>query len=512
METFDYVIIGAGMGGLSAANFLTKYGKKVLVLEKHDKPGGIITSFKRHGIQFDCGIESLHELEKGETIPQFFEFWGTQIQSQKHTENICCYVDGNKYTFRGEHLKEDFIAQFPNDKKDIDRIFNINESILNEMYSDNSAPVPLYEMNLFQLVKFGMHNLIKKPTFMKYGMKNFDKVLSKLINNPIISSIVFSKAMSNMVYSGYAYRWQVINSSYYPIGGMQSIPNAAVEILEKHGGTLKLNTEVTEIIVEDGRAAGVKTKAGDTFYGNAVISNASPYFTYKLLPNDLSVKELMQKEISARKIFQGCCLLLLVVSGSFDFEGYNFLYIADSDSCRKDTESFTPQNCPIVMNVAKSQHNEKALAVTALAPIPYEYSNYWNTDANRGRGEKYRELKEEVKHVLLERICEKMGDDFRKSVEYAELATPITFERYTYSQNGSFMGWAIDKGNYGRFMKQQTALSGLHLVGQWVFPGFGVAGVLAGGYYLAKDLLKQDNIDLEKDFKEYFAYEYGHNL
>jgi phytoene dehydrogenase-like protein len=88
---YDYIIIGAGMGGLSAANFLTKYGKRVLVLEKQDKAGGFCTSFRRKETQFDCGIDSLHELKSNETILKFFEFWGGSIESEKHIGNICCY-------------------------------------------------------------------------------------------------------------------------------------------------------------------------------------------------------------------------------------------------------------------------------------------------------------------------------------------------------------------------------------------------------------------------------------
>ncbi|MDP4145425.1 MAG: hypothetical protein Q8936_13230 [Bacillota bacterium] len=66
------------------------------------------------------------------------------------------------------------------------------------------------------------------------------------------------------------------------------------------------------------------------------------------------------------------------------------------------------------------------------------------------------------------------------------------------------MGWAIDSKNYGRFLKQKTEVPNLYLCGQWVFPGFGVAGVMASGYYLAKDLLKSKGIDLERDFKNHF--------
>jgi phytoene dehydrogenase-like protein len=65
---YDYVVIGAGMGGLSAANFLARYGKRVLVLEKHRVPGGLVTSFPREGVHFDLGIHGLYELSRFQQV------------------------------------------------------------------------------------------------------------------------------------------------------------------------------------------------------------------------------------------------------------------------------------------------------------------------------------------------------------------------------------------------------------------------------------------------------------
>lgn len=66
MEKYDFIIIGAGMGGLSATNFLAKYNKKVLVLEKNNIPGGLVTSFARKGVHFDLGIFADNDISKSE--------------------------------------------------------------------------------------------------------------------------------------------------------------------------------------------------------------------------------------------------------------------------------------------------------------------------------------------------------------------------------------------------------------------------------------------------------------
>lgn len=502
---FDYIVIGAGMGGLSAGNFLAKYNKKVLILEKHTIPGGLATSFRRRGVQFDLGIESLYELKEGQAIPQFLEFWGTGVAAQRNTGDLCCFIDGKRYDFHHDRLREDFLAAFPDDTEDVNRIFDINEKMYLEMNSGSGAPKPPYEMSFFELVKFGMTNFLKKPTFMKYGMKDARVVLDRLAKNPVLRSAIYSKGIFPMVYMAYAYRFNVVGKDYYPAGGMQAIPDAAVESFLAHGGVLKLRSEVEEILVENDRVAGVRTKDGECFHARAVISNASPHFTFDLLPDGYPFKKKIRQKLEGKDIFPGVCALFLSVSEDFDFGNTGCFSFLSSANYKDDHRKFTPENCPIEMVVYPKKPGDAYRAAVALLPLSYEYHNCWETGPNRERGEAYYRLKSEITNTVVARLDSLLGSEFKDAIVLADLSTPITFERYTYSKNGSFMGWAIDARNYGKFLPQKTEVQDLYLCGQWVFPGFGVAGVMASGYYLAKDLLKPDGIDLEQDFKNYFA-------
>jgi phytoene dehydrogenase-like protein len=504
IKTYDYIIIGAGIGGLSAACFLSKYNKKVLILEKNDKVGGLCVSFKKNDTQFDCGIEGLHELESKETIPQFIEFLGGKIESEIREENICCYINNKKYTFKSKSLKEDFISQFPDDKEDIEKLFIVFNGIMEQALSDNKAPVPPYDMNIMELLKFGFYNLIKKPLLMKYGLKDFKKVIWKLTSNKEIANIIYSKAAVNMLFFGYAYRWWVIGKTYYPIGSMQKIADILKQIALDNSCVIFINTAVNEIIIDKNKVKGIKTKNGDIYYADKIISNASPIFTNSLILSEKKKILKMGRLYKKKDIFQSACILFLTVKEINFLDGNNYIYIGSGDCTKTPEKSYDPYNAPIVIQVANKKPNDKFYAVTALAPIPYEYCNSWNTFGTKERNKEYYKLKSEVQNILLNRICEKLGDDFKNSVTYAELGTPLTFERYTNSTNGSFMGFAYNKKNYGKFVKQKTDIPGLYLVGQWTFPGFGIAGVMASGYYLAKELLKEDAIDLEKEFIEYF--------
>jgi phytoene dehydrogenase-like protein len=503
---YDYIIIGAGMGGLSVANFLAKYNKKVLVLEKHNIPGGLVTSFSRKGVHFDLGIHGLYELKEGQAIPQFMEFWNApQVEIEPLCGDLKCFIDGKEYDFEHGKVRESFLEQFPKNKDDVNHIFDVMEKITTEMFSGRSAPEPPYDMNLFQLIKFGMSTKKHRPIFMKYGNKDAYKILDSFTTFDDLKTAIYSKSPYQMVFMAFAYQWGVYGHSCYPVNGMQAIPDAAVKGLKRLGGELKLNTEVTEILVKDNQAYGVKTKDGAEYHG-AVISNASPQFTYEWVTNEVAAKEKMKKAISGRKIFEPVAALFMSLDeNKYYLDNLEGISILSKKDYRMSTEVYTPETAPIVINIYPKREGDEFRSLVALVPISYEYHNYWETEAGGHRGEKYKRLKKEVEEILLDRIGKHMGSDFIDAVSYHELSSPVTYERYTYSKNGSFMGWSADESEYGKYLKQRTDIKDLYLVGQWVFPGFGVAGVMASGYYLAKEILKSEGIDLKKDFTEYFA-------
>ena len=505
MEKYDYIIIGAGMGGLSVSNFLAKYNKKVLVLEKHNIPGGLVTSFPRKDVHFDLGIHGLYELKENQAIPQFLEFWGApKIETVPCRGDMVSYIDGKRHVFKHGSIKEDFKNEFFENQEDIDKIFDLMETIKTEMFSGTEAPEPPYDMNLFQLIKFGIKSSKQKPTFLKYGIKDVKKVLDKFTDSNNIKSAIYSYCPYPMVFMAFAYQWSVFYNNEYPKNGMQSIPNAAVESLQKNGGVLKLNTEVSEILVKDGYAYGVKTKDNEEYYGK-VISNASPKYTYNWIKSENKTVKKMQQAIIKKKIFPSVCTLFMSLDNSYDLGDVECICITESNSYQKHPDEYTKETAPIVINIYPKRSNDQYRPLVALIPLGYNYSDNWKVGVNQERESAYKDLKKEVEQTILNRIKSHLGSDFFNALKHHELSTPLTYERYTYSQNGSFMGWSVEEKEYGKFMRQKTKIKDLFLVGQWVFPGFGVAGVMASGFYLAKEILKSEGINLKKDFTEYFS-------
>lgn len=491
------------MGGLSVANFLAKYNKKVLVLEKHNIPGGLVTSFARKDVHFDLGIHGLYELKENQAIPQFLEYWGApRLETVPCRGDMNCYIDGKKHIFRHRNIKEDFKREFHVNEADVEKIFTIMETINKEMFSGTEAPEPPYDMNLFQLIRFGMKSSRQKPMFMKYGNKDVRKILDQFTDSEELKTAIYSYCPYPMVFMAFAYQWGVFGNNEYPKAGMQAIPNAAVASLTQMGGILKLNTEVTEILTKNGQAFGIRTKTGDEYHG-VIISNASPHYTYKWIKEEKRVKK-MQQVIAEKKIFPSICALFMSLDDRYDLGNVECISIAGRRDYQKRPEEYSEETAPIVINIYPKRDEDKYRPLVALIPLSYSYEYGWKTVSEKVRGEAYSALKIRVENTILSRLQRHLGNDFIEAVVHHELSTPVTYERYTYSQNGSFMGWSAEEKEYGKFIKQKTDIENLYLVGQWVFPGFGVAGVMASGYYLAKEILKGEGIDLKKEFTEYF--------
>jgi len=502
---YDVIIIGAGMGGLSVGAFLAREGKKVLVLEKHDKPGGYLTSFTRENYTFDCGIFHLNEMGENQTIPQFIRYWGSNISAKKIHYKLKYFIGNKEFSIDGRNAQDDLIGYFPAGKRTIEKFFSISAKTMDEMLS-RGAPKAPYEMSFSEKMCFGMRSFFKMPTFMKYASKQSAKILKDLFKDKTLANIILGYYPTySLIFLAHVWGWEKMKrgENYYPEGGMQAIPNASVKAIEKKGGEIMLKTEVEKIIVKNKIAVGVKCSDGNEFYSDIVISNAPIHHTlYKLLDGVPDFDQLRAK-IKKREVFPSVMLNFVGVDEKYDFKGVNHFIFLDENILGIEEGDLTPQNCPIFLIVPPKPEGQKDHSVLIPAFLPYECERFWLTDNGKIRGEKYYKLKEEVKDIIIERVCKKLGEDFRKAIKYSLASTPLTFERYTYNERGSIMGWKMDAKNYGKYVPQTTPVENLYLVGQWVFPGGGVPAVMASGYYLAKKILEKEKIDLEGRMKSY---------
>lgn len=521
MENFDAIVVGGGMAGLSSAAFLTLTGRSVALLEKHDKVGGFASSFKHRGVSFDIGIEGVRELASDSFLPPFLRWWGVDLPLEERHEIMVVNTDRESYRIRGDAARDDLIAAFPASAGRIDCFFGLNARIIAEM-TDGPAPTPPSDMGLIEKFAFGMSSLTKRPNLLRHGLRNCSKVIPELFDDGDLARVASSKTLEDMVYLGVAHRWESFTSGkiMYPVGGMGALPDAIATSIHSHGGKVFLSAEAT-VIRQVASGYEVDCADGRNFTAKKlVVAAPMPWAVFSLFRGDRRF-DALRASIRRRKAFPACFMSFVALDPDFDLGGANVLVDwADSGrtpslwASRRAGRDLEATSAPLACVVAGAgRAGTGPTAMTVAATLGWEYASNWGRAGvakptpdsdwmgapdSYQRSEAYQRVKDETEEVILDRLEARFGRGFRQAIQFTLSSTPLSFARYTNSPGGSYMGFSIGSGEYGRFLPQRSPIPGLLFAGQWVFPGFGIAGAAASGYYASKALLADEGCDLDE--------------
>jgi len=237
----DAIIIGSGLGGLTAAAKLAKSGMKVLVIEQHDRPGGCATTFKRKGFTMEVGLHEMDGMHPGDMKNRIFKDLGIldQVDFIKVPE-FYHFVNG-RYDVVVSHDPVEMASRlaglFPHEKSGIVAYFNQVMNIRQIMKSGDFDPA----MNLGDF----MDSIITNNDLKLILLGN----LGYFHDDPYSLSLGYYCMAQNSYYTG---------GGNFIRGGSQQLSNALVKVIEDHGGEVLMNHQVTRILVGDKRATGVQ--------------------------------------------------------------------------------------------------------------------------------------------------------------------------------------------------------------------------------------------------------------
>lgn len=280
-KNYDVIVIGAGNGGLVAAATACKLGKKTLLIERHNLPGGAASSFVRGRFEFET---ALHELaaygpkEHPQGIRQMFDWLGVDIPMHE-------IPGAYRYIITG---KDGFDVALPNGRDAvIDKIEEVvpgSRTGVSKLFDYGEECIRGYE--LLQDGKSMQEVAKEAPAFVKYATTPYDQVLSKL-------GIQLKARQMLVTY--------VENGAYAPSNRSHEITTALVKSIQDHGGDVWFNTEVKRILTQNGRATGVQV--GDKqIYSRAVISDILPDTVYSKMINPAVIPEKALKLTNARQL------------------------------------------------------------------------------------------------------------------------------------------------------------------------------------------------------------------
>ena len=289
---FDVIIIGSGMGALSAAAILAQMNnKRVLVIERHFEIGGFTHSFRRKGYSWDVGLHYVGEMFEGALMRKALDYiTGGKLKWEKMPEDferfvypgLAFDVPSNPAAYRDR-----LVAAFPHERRAIHKYFKDIRSAsqwYKREFMTRFLPGPLsWGIRMVKWIARKTACMTTSQYLLSHiGDEKLRALLTSQWGDYGLPADQSAFAVHALIVSHY------LNGGYYPHGGAEHIARAVEEIVERHGGAFLINSEVTEIITRDGRVDGVRVRhtpqmTTAEYHSKTVISDVGAVATYSRL-------------------------------------------------------------------------------------------------------------------------------------------------------------------------------------------------------------------------------------
>jgi len=479
---WDVIVIGSGLGGLSAAARMAKAGRRVLVLEQHVFAGGYAHHFLRKVkgtdvvYDFDVALHQTGDLTPGRGMHKILTELGVLERIGLNRFDIA-------YRTRG-----------PAHDLQIPAAAGEYEKLLSETFPEHAGGIRdlFAAMRAIDRSDFNMPS----PEAMACMGLTLQEFVESHVRDERITAIfatlwgylglVPSKVSAFM----YALMWNSYHAGgcFYVKGGGQALSNAFVSVIEENRGKVLLNTEVSQIVTEGGHAVGVATARRGTFRAPVVVSNAAAPLTFHRLLDDASLGRDDCERVDSLPLACSIHQAYVGIRGDASELGlrdrggfFNRTYDLDAEWAAVERGDY--RACGWMMgnhNLADPGHAPAGRSVLHAAVIANGALWVDLDDAT------YAQRKRELEEYLIDRLAEAIPD-VRERIEVCETGTPRTMKRYSWNPLGSIYGYAYTPSSHSIFRPApRTSVPGLYLAGAWTFPGAGFGGTMISGYNTAK--------------------------
>ena len=498
-ETWDVIVVGSGMGGMSAAAALSRVGKRVLLLEQHQTLGGLTHSFSRDGFTWDVGVHYLSGMAPGDRARDLLNWL---------TDTPIDFVSlGSVY---------DTLHIGNSEPLSLSRPYEAQERDLKDRYPDQADAIEAWTVALregreamFKIFPTrGMPEIAgdlldwwNRNAIAKWCARTTREVIDEITDHPELAAVMAAQwgdhggrpgkasfAVHALIAGAY-----LPSGSWYPVGGSAVFAEHMIPTITANGGEARAGVRVASLLFEGGTVAGVRTADGNEIRANAVVSDIGARETIDfLLPADIGHEGWTAKIRSLPSSIANFTVFL-GFEGDIEAAGAtkanHWIYpTGETDVLWTDAPDEPPPHMTVSFGSLKNPSHDPGPTQKHMGQI-LAWSD-WDTVARWAdlppgeRGDDYADFKRRAEATLM-RQFEKYFPDLAKLVVYRELATPLATASFTGHREGAFYGLDVTPQRIlCDALRAKTPVPGLFLAGQDVASP-GIPGALWGGLLAA---------------------------
>ncbi len=478
MTQKSILIIGAGVAGLCTGIYGQMNGYQTSIVEQHKIPGGLATAYRRKGYLVDLCIHWLAGSGPGLFLHRYWQEVGLLEGRQfiSHDRYASYYAaDGRVVHFYADpdRLEKHLLELAPEDAAAIHELVEgvrLGIRFLPPLKEQYEASPLEWIKYIFTVVPIGAG--IQKWSRLTVG-ELAARFKSPLLRQALLhcSEPEFSVFYMLLSMLGFIYRKQ----GGYPLGGSLPMALALEKRYKQLGGQVRYQSRVEKILVENGRAVGVRLEDGCELRADVVVSAGDGKASiYKLLEGKYACPEV-QRRYHEWQPFRP--LLYVGVGVNRTFPEYPHSVEGNAFELRQPVTIAGQEHKVLMVRIRNDDPSFAPAGKTVLTSTVYTDHDFWvRAKENEGA---YAAEKEKAAAAYLQAL-EQIWPGITSQVEMINVATPLTFERITGNWMGSITGWKLTPSQAG--VKLSPRLPGLEnfwMVGQWVYPGGGLPGGVA---------------------------------
>jgi len=488
------IIIGGGLTGLALGCYGRMNGYKTSIFEMHKIAGGVCTGWKRKGYTIDGAVNWVMGTKPGTDYHKFWEELGAAQQWEVYNHDYFSHADfeaGESFSF---HTDADRLEQYmkdiaPEDKEVIEEFTGaIRSTAKMEMPVDK--PPELYSLldkiKMVKMLPFG--RLMKK-----WGTVSIED-FGRRFKNPLLVKVFTGDAFGDVSSLPMAllimmFAWFSQKDAGYIIGGALELVSYIQQRYLDLGGEIHFKSRVEKILVENDKAVGIKLTDGTEHRADWIISAADGRTTIFDMLDGKYIDDTIRGYSDNPRLYSPLIYIGLGINRRFDdiassIGGLSFPLDPPVSIAGKERRRLTV----LIYNFDPKLAPEGKTMLIVSLDTDYDY---W--EELYKEPERYKAEKEQIADTVVA-LLDKRFPGLAGQVEMRDIATPMTWVRYTGNWRGSYEGWTMSLESLTTQMRKTLpGLDNFYMAGQWVNPGGGIPTAVMSGNHTIQMICKKDN-------------------